>query len=265
MRKYKICMLCDSFDIGGAETHILTLANALADRGHALTLITAGGAYTSALRKEITVKLWPLGKKRCFLENLFRLRRLWRKERFHLLHAHTRMSALLCRFTCPERTVVTAHWVFDTGFPKKQLSFWGRETLAVSPDIKAYLQRFYGLRDDRIRVTVNGIDQALFAPKKKSEPPKISLCSRLDRDRALAAFHLLSASARLSDTVSFSLEIIGDGDCMEKLLALAVDLKKKHPRFSPSFLGGRTDVAALLADTDIFVGVSRAALEALSA
>ena len=263
--RYKICMLCDSFDIGGAETHVLTLANALSDAGHKLTLVTGGGAYTASLKKDIKVILLPLSRKSHFLGNLFRLRRLLRRGRFDVIHAHTRMAALYCRMLCPRRTVVTAHWVFATSFPKKQLSFWGKETLAVSPDIKDYLRHHYSLPDDRIRVTVNGIDQAVFAPKEKGGTPKISLCSRLDSDRAMAAFALLPAAARLSDRYPFTLEIIGDGDCMTPLRELSKRLMETHPRFSPSFLGGRTDVSALLADADIFVGVSRAALEALSA
>ena len=264
MRSYTICMICDSFDIGGAETHVLTLANALSATGHSITLVTGGGAYTASLKKDIKVILLPIGQRGRFCGNLFRLRRLFGQERFDVLHAHTRMAALYCRVLCPARTVVSAHWVFDTSFPKKQLSFWGKETLAVSPDIKEYLRHSYSLPEEQIRVTVNGIDQSVFAPKEKRETPKISLCSRLDSDRAMAAFALLPAAARLSDTYPFALEIIGDGDCMASLQDLAAKLKEKHPRFSPSFLGGRTDVSALLADADIFVGVSRAALEALS-
>ena len=265
MRKYKICMLCDRFDIGGAETHVLTLANALCEEGHTVALVTEGGAYTEKLHKDIRVFHLPLTKRPLSLSILFRLCRLIKREGFDVLHAHTRITAFYCRLLSTHRTVVTAHWVFDTSFPKKQLSFWGKQTLAVSEDIKDYLVRTYRLSPESIRVTVNGIDTALFIPKKKKGITKICLCSRLDKDRADAAFALLRAAASLSDTHAFSLQLIGDGDAMPALRDLAEALSRRHAAFHPVFLGARTDVSRFLSDADIFVGVSRAALEAMAA
>lgn len=265
MRKYEICMLCDRFDIGGAETHILTLSNALCDLGHHVTLLTAGGAFCQHLRKEVRVIHFPFLSPMRHPLLLPRLFRFLKKERFDVLHAHTRRTAFFCRLLSPRRTVVTAHWVFATSFPKKQLSFWGYRTLAVSEDIKGYLCRFYRLPQKQIQVTVNGIDHLQFMPAERHGVTKICLCSRLDADRADAAFALLRAAAVLSDTHVFTLTVIGDGDAMSSLRRLAAELSEKHPRFRLSLAGARTDVAPFLAECDIFVGVSRAALEAMAA
>lgn len=257
-------MLCDRFDIGGAETHILTLSNALCARGHTVTLLTEGGSYLSSLHKNIRVKCFPFLSRSRAPSVFLSLSHFLRAEKFDVLHAHTRITAFYCRLLAPARTVVTAHWVFDTHFPKRQLSFWGTETLAVSEDIKRYLHHAYRLPIKQIRVTVNGIDPVQFTSGERQGVTKICLCSRLDSDRADAAFALLRAAAPLSDTHDFSLSVIGDGNAMPDLKALAKALMSKHPHFHPVFHGARTDVSHFLTQTDIFVGVSRAALEAMA-
>ena len=164
-------MLTDRLDLGGAETHIVTLANHLSKKGHEVTVISGGGRLVSALFGVRHVTL-PLYRKRSFLSLYFTLWRFLKREGFDVIHAHTRFSAFLCRGIARERLVTTAHWVFDTAFPKKQLSVWGRYTLAVSPDISAYLQENYKLSAERILVTVNGIDTERFFPKKMKDGPK---------------------------------------------------------------------------------------------
>ena len=45
----KVLLLIDGLDIGGAETHVLTLARALKKKGVDISLISAGGAFAKAL------------------------------------------------------------------------------------------------------------------------------------------------------------------------------------------------------------------------
>ena len=47
----KILLLIDGMGIGGAETHVLTLAKALIREGKAVDVMCAGGAYTEALMR----------------------------------------------------------------------------------------------------------------------------------------------------------------------------------------------------------------------
>ena len=211
MQKYRICMLCDRLDLGGVETHVVTLANALAKRGHSVTLLSGGGRLCESLVgvKHITL---PLYRKRSFLFLLFTLWRLLRREHFDIIHAHTRYTAFLCRPLAGKRLVTTAHWVFDTRFPLGVLSHWGKATLAVSPDIEEYLVRCYRLPRARIFQTVNGIDTVEFSPQKKEHSrPKIVCCTRMEPERDRSVFCLLEACERLTD-IPFSLCILGDGN-----------------------------------------------------
>ncbi len=263
MRKYRVCMLCDRLDLGGAETHIVTLANRLAADGHEVTVLSGGGRLVSSLSGVRHITL-PLFRKRAFFSLLFSLRRLLRHEHFDVLHAHTRFTAFLCRHLAKKRTVTTAHWIFDTAFPKGSLTFWGKEALAVSEDIAAYLTENYKIPREQITVTVNGIDDRLFAPRKKeSDVRHIVSCTRMDPDRSLAAFCLLDAAARLPHG-AFTLTLIGDGADLAALKKKADALTAAHPSLSLRLTGGLSDVSPYLAEADIFVGVSRAALEGMA-
>lgn len=263
MKKIRICMLTDRLDLGGAETHIVTLANHLSKKGHEVTVISGGGRLVSSLFGVRHVTL-PLYRKRSFLSLYFTLWRFLKREGFDVIHAHTRFSAFLCRGIARERLVTTAHWVFDTAFPKKQLSVWGRYTLAVSPDISAYLQENYKLPAERILVTVNGIDIERFYPKKgKDGPKKIVYCSRIDRDRADVAFLLLRVLKHLPSS-DFTLTVLGDGNRFEELKKEVKTLLSACPQLSIRLEGGVCDVAPFLREADIFIGVSRAALEGMA-
>ncbi len=264
MQKFRICMLCDRLDLGGVETHVVTLANALAAGGHEITLISGGGRMCASLVgvKHITL---PLFKKRSFFWLFFTLWRLFRRKRFDVIHAHTRFSAFLCRFIAKARLVTTAHWVFDTRFPRGLLTHWGEATLAVSPDIEEYLRRSYRLSWEQIYLTVNGIDTRTFAPGEKNNAvPKIVCCTRMEPERDRSVFCLLEACEMLTD-IPFSLLILGDGSDLPIIQQKKDALLRKHPHLDITLGGGVSEVAFHLADADVFVGVSRAALEGMAA
>ena len=260
---FSVCLLCASFDIGGAETHVLTLARALADLGHRVTVVSGGGVYEKEADTFEHIRL-PLHKKRYFPFALRALRLLFKRRRFDIIHAHARYPAFLCRLL-GVRFVSTAHWVFSTRFPLRLLSFWGEECLAVSPDIGAYLKREYGLSEEKISLTVNGIDTSRFLAKERKGDISICHCSRLDSDRARAAFSLIEAVSRLCKEYLFHVRIVGDGTEKERITRLAEEVNQKAGRCVIEICGATADVAAYVGEADIFVGVSRAALEAMAA
>ncbi len=254
-------MVTSSLGTGGAETHILTLARALCDKGHRVTLVS-DGEYRGEHRH---ISL-PLLQKHAAWRTVAALARLFRREGFDVIHAHARYPALLCRLAGASPLVTTAHWVFKTTFPHRTLSVWGEKTLAVSPDVRDYLVKEYGLSKKSITVTVNGIDTARFAPRKRCDGVmRICLCSRLDADRAAAAYALIAAAPRLTAPFPIVVTIVGDGTEYGRLCRLAEAANRRLGEERVRMLGARENVADILAEQDIFVGVSRAALEAMAA
>jgi len=255
--------------LGGAETHILGLAKELTAMGHTVTIVSAGGKLTKQLPIGISHMTLPLDRKDplSVVRSLVGLQHILKKEDFSVVHAHARIPAFLCGIlqkTLSFRLVTTAH----LDFPKKRLgifSRWGEKTLAVSQDIKDHLIRVYGLAPDNIAVTVNGIDTSHFSPSPSGGRNGNHLLhvSRLDSDRSLTAFCLVAIAEELRRQFpSFRLTILGEGRDLAALRHVAHKLDPAGTYLA--VLGGVPDPAPYLREADLFVGVSRAALEAMA-
>ena len=259
-----ICFLTASFDIGGAETHILTLAEALVRKGHRVCVVSAGGVYEKRAEGAFRHITLPLNKKRRTLYSLIRLRRLFRRERFDVIHSHARYPSFLCKLL-GVRFVSTAHWVFNSRFPLGALTFWGDGTLAVSEDIRLYLEKEYGVKKN-VLVTVNGIDdERFYADKRDDGVYRICHASRLDGDRSLAAFLLCEAAQMLYPFFPFTVTIVGDGEDFKAVNKRAQAINARAGRAVIQMVGASTAVEEYMASADVFVGVSRAALEGMAA
>ncbi len=262
-----ILFLTSRLSLGGAETHIVGLAKSLTAMGHTVTIASAGGRLVEALPPTVAHITMPLDRKDplSLLRSLTALWRLLKSQKIPLVHAHARIpaviAALLQKFL-PFRFVTTAH----LDFPRKRwgrFSHWGERTLAVSQDIKDHLIHHYRLSPDNIAVTVNGIDTEQFCPVAHPAGMRLLHVSRLDEDRSLTAFYLIAVAGELKRRFpDFSLTILGVG---RHLTALRRAARETDP--TACFLtvvGGVSDPAPYLQAADLFVGVSRAALEAMS-
>ncbi|MBO5339385.1 MAG: polysaccharide pyruvyl transferase CsaB [Oscillospiraceae bacterium] len=280
---YKILMATMGLDIGGAETHIVELAKQLKVMGHDVAVISNGGVYVPEIEAAgIRHYAAPLHRRSvgCMLRSLKILRRVIRQEKPDLVHAHARIPGFLCgilhrRMKFP--FVTTAHWVFQTGGGLRHLTDWGQRTVAVSDDIKAYLIREYGIPAEHISVTINGIDTEKFSPEVSGErvlrefgldpeKPVVSYVSRMDEDRALVARQLIEIAPELDRQVpGVQLLIAGGGNVFDQLKSMADQVNEKLGRRMIAMTGPRTDINEIVAAGDMFVGVSRAALEAMAA
>ncbi len=261
----KILLLIDGMGIGGAETHVLTLARSLLKRGTHVDVMCDGGVYTDALRSAgIRVYLAPF-KKRDFFSVLKSIRALYsrRAEAYDVIHAHTRFTAALANFCLPRIPLVTTvHLDFSLSAAKRTLSCWGRMALAVSPDLKEYLIREYGVKNEDILLTNNGIDPEDFPPLP-IRGRDILHVSRLDKDRSLTA-HLLCeiAPALHRHSPNVKIRIYGGGNDFDGVAA-AAERANRLIGTTVVFLHGSTQsVATALKSASVFVGVSRAMLEA---
>ncbi|MCC8169006.1 MAG: polysaccharide pyruvyl transferase CsaB, partial [Oscillospiraceae bacterium] len=173
--------------------------------------------------------------------------------------------------------VTTAHWGFNTGYGLKYITDWGEKVVAVSEDIKTYLMDNYKVPAGDIRVTINGIDTEKFSPKTdkteimeeleiENDESVITYVSRLDESRSLVAKQLIEASLRFDAQIpKLKIIIVGAGDDFENVKAMAEEANSKIGRKAIILTGARMDINKLIAPCELFVGVSRAALEAMSA
>ncbi len=270
-------------EIGGAETHVLELSRALAEMGAEIVVASNGGVYVKDLTESGIkhVKL-PLHTKNpiAAVKSYLGLKKLIKKENFDIVHAHARIPAFLCGLLQRRlhfRFVTTAHWVFEVNALWKRIANWGEKTVAVSEDIKQYVIDNYGIFSDNISVTINGVDMKKFSSdidvsdvEKELGLPEdrktIVYVSRMDTDRSLAARMLAEIAPSLKEQYkNLHIAIVGGGDDLDYVTKLASDANKKIGEKFVHITGARTDINRLIALGDIFVGVSRAVLEAMSA
>lgn len=282
MRK-KILMVLMGLEIGGAETHAVELSKELVRRGYEVQMISNGGVYEREL-VDAGIKCFraPLHRRNVFtmLRSLVILWNVIRREKPDVVHAHARIPAFLCgilhklmRFPF----VTSAHWVFVVNGLLRVITNWGERTVAVSDDIREYLVDNYAVPREHISVTINGIDTTKFSASVSGEKvlrefgftadkPTVSYVSRMDESRALVARHLVEIAPRLRERIpNIQILIAGGGDVFDEIHERAEAVNAAAGERFVEMTGARTDINEIVAAGDVFVGVSRAALEAMAA
>ena len=278
----KILMVLMGLDIGGAETHVVELSKELKKRGNEILVVSNGGVY----EKELTdagIRCFhaPLHKRNVLLmlRSLSLLNKIIKTEKPDIVHAHARIPAFLCGFLHKKygfTFVTSAHWVFYVSPLLKKICNWGQSTVAVSEDIREYLRENYRIPEDNVIVTVNGVDTGKFSASTSAEKifkefdidpekPVISYVSRLDSSRSLVARHLVQAAPKLKkEYPDLQIMITGGGDDFENIKKMVFLENSAKGEDYIKLTGPRSDINEIVAACDVFVGVSRSALEAMA-
>lgn len=269
----KILICSTRMCVGGAETHVLSLARAFTAAGNQVCVLSSGGVYADKLSEEgIDHRVLPLDKKNpvSVIRSRRAIKKIALKEKFDVVHAHGRIPAFICgtlrHIDAFPPLVVTAHGFYGKSSAHTIFSEWGDRTIAVSEDVKKFLTEKYGLSEKKITVIPNGVDTDI-PPHVPAAELRITTASRLDGDTALTALLLCELMPRIRrdfPALRPTLTIAGGG----KMLPAIRDTARRVNAGSPGAVtvaGEVTDMPALLARSDIFVGSSRAALEAMSA
>ncbi len=278
----KVLMATMQLDIGGAETHIVELSKELKRRGIDVMVASNGGAYVQeieeagikhfkvALNSKSPISLW---------QSYHSLKKIIIENKIDVVHAHARIPGFLCGLLHARykfRFVTTAHWVFNTKFPFNLLTNWGDRSLAVSDDIKKYLIDNYNCDEEKIRVTINGIDTQKFSDSVDfsdiakefnfgTDKTRIIYVSRMDVDRSLVAHKLIEATPEIFKQVpDLEVVIVGGGNDYEQIQKEAENVNTMLGSRVVITTGARVDINKFVASGDVFVGVSRAALEAMA-
>ncbi len=261
-----ILLLTDSLGIGGAETHIKTLAAELFKVGQNVTV----AAPEQTLKGELPcgvefAPLPPLSKNPYHLVRTYlALCRILRRGKYDIVHSHARLPALLCASLRRRGAVLTIH----AKYPKSRVGrlIFRRNTpvICVSEDLRGHIIKSFGVKEENITVISNGIDTSLFYPdRKKARGHSVVFVSRLDKNCSLSAVLLCRIAGKMRRRYGdFTLKIVGGGDRYSKIEAFAEAINAAVGADVITMTGNVGDVSPILREADIFVGVSRAALEA---
>lgn len=268
-----ILICATRMSIGGAETHILSLARSFRAMGHKVCVASSGGEYVSALKDfGISHVRLPLDKKdpSSVLKCTRAIYKMVRERRFDVIHAHGRIPSFVC---CSLRrkkgsvpVVVTVHGIYDPTQPRRFFSRFGDHTIAVSADVRDHLINAYRLKAENITVIPNGVDTT--APEHvDADKLRILTASRLDKDTALTAILLCGLMPRLRrdfPDLEPTLTIVGGGEMLDRVREAAKQANLASEG-AVTVIGAVTDMSKMLARADVFVGSSRASLEAMAA
>jgi glycosyltransferase involved in cell wall biosynthesis len=250
-----------SLEIGGAETHVVELSKELVSRGYDVMVASNGGAYTKELIdggvKVVTIPMHSK-KPQFVLKSLSKLNKTLKEYNPDIVHAHARIPALYASVFEKKfkfRMITTVHGKFKTNWLLKRITQWGNEIFVVSDDIRTYLLENYPVESAKIFKTINGIDTNRFNRETIQYPySEIIHVSRLDGSTSKTAELLI----RYAQETGINLRVVGDGTRFDGLKSLAGDFSNIN------LTGASYQVEKELMKSDIFVGISRAALEAMS-
>lgn len=242
----RILFLTGHLRIGGIPVYTVTLARALARRGHQPIVASSGGALVEALaaagvphvRMPIDVHS-PLHPSA--LRSLVQLRSLIHRYHPDVMHAQTRVAHVLAGVAgrlAGVPVVTTAHGFYQRRWWRRTLPFWGRRVIAVSPSVKAFMCKAYDVPADKIAVVLNGIEWTPPAPAvldaaverfrrawglSAEGGPILGMVARLSVVKGAGV--LLEAFHRLRRTVPAArLLIVGDGPSRADLIKQAYAL-----------------------------------------
>jgi len=267
-------LLCGaSMGIGGAETHMLTLAIGLAERGNKVTVVAERGKLCEELKHhKIKFIRAPLSSDKItdMIKSYKVLWKLIERTDFDIVHAHSRISAFLIDRIRKKRQksfkfVVTAHARYRTNRTLKLASVWGDECIAVSKDIKQHLIKNYGVFDRKISVVPNGVNTKKYFPSGSGEKCSVLFVSRLDRDCSAGAIGLCHIAPTLFEKFpKLKITVAGGGNDFKSVKLIADRANRIIGKDVITLTGYQSDIAPLIERHEYIVGVSRVALEAMA-
>lgn len=278
-------LLTSHLKIGGIPVYTVTLANCLRKKGHTVFVASSGGQLKGELSAGITHIDVPLKTHSVLSPKIwtaiFKLRRLIKKEKIDIIHAHTRVAHftahVLSRMTGVPY-VATWHGFYRPHFFRKFIPCWGEKTIAISKGVLRHLVDDFNREETKVRLIFNGVDASKFKNdytedqrqviKRKyglKNGPIVGIICRIAGDKG-HAFLIEAFKGALSQVPEAQLIIVGEGK-------LKNDLKSRVARLGIGeavyFFDGTLNPREFLAVMDVFTmpsieeGFGIAAVEAM--
>jgi len=162
-----ILQILPSLDIGGVETGTVELACYLAQHGHRAIVVSGGGRLVRELdRAGSRHYTLPVGKKSLFtiISMIGKLRAIIRKEDIDIVHAHSRVPALIAYFACKLSNrvlITTAHGYYKKHLLSESMG-WGKRVIVASNIMAKHMMDNFNVPYDRVRLIPQGVDVNRF-------------------------------------------------------------------------------------------------------
>jgi glycosyltransferase involved in cell wall biosynthesis len=264
----RILLMVKRFQFGGAENHVCELANALANEGHLVWLLSGAGFQVCRLNpaiQHIKVRFSDLK----LLFHLYSLVRLIRKEQITIIHAHQRFPIFLGTLAakwCKIPIVATVHGSPLTDLKSNMVKKHVDKVITIRESCYDLLKDSPSIRS-RVVMIPNGIRIPASAASWEAGDGGLSLyyISRLDKHHIqLLKFFLSEVWPQfVCKYPDASLSVVGDGTGFKKILSFWKGKKFDLYRKTVRFTGFCPEVPVLCRKADLVMGVGRVAIESL--
>jgi lipopolysaccharide heptosyltransferase II len=251
----KILQILPELKSGGVERGAVDLAKHLVKKGHTAIVVSAGGPLVGDLTSAGAAHYaLPVHKKSPFTfgSSVNALARIIEKEKVDIVHARSRVPALIAFFACRKvqvPLVTTCHGFYSKHLLSRVMG-WGKLVIVASHIIGKRMRDDFGVPHRKIRLIHRGVNLEEFKLREetqddKKKPIVIGLIGRITPIKGHPLF--LKAMARVTRVYpNIKIQIIGDApkaQYKEELLMLTRRLGLSH---SVEFLGTRYDIPELL-------------------
>jgi lipopolysaccharide heptosyltransferase II len=259
-----VLQILPSLDVGGVETGTIDLAKYLVAHGQKAITVSGGGRLVREL-DSIGARHYslPVGKKSLIsiIMMVKSLREIIRKEEIDIVHARSRVPALIAYFACKlsnKAFVTTAH-----GYYKKHLMSeamgWGKYVIVASNIMAKHMMDDFHVPHDRIRLIPRGVDLDRFhfrdPDMRQSEWFVVGMVSRITPLKGHADF-IKAASILARQIPKLKVVIVGQAPKVKYKDDLELLVRSLGLSNTISFLPATNDVPNIMRGLDVLVSAT---------
>ena len=278
-KQHRVLMVLDSMNLGGTETHVFSLVEALQRQGCSCYIVGWNGPMSQVFA-QIGCPIHYIDFMAGNLESKERkivqdLEKFMEDEEITVVHAHQTPSGKIAAKAAKKLGISFVFTVHGMYYPQEELHFVlqnSQAVISVSNPVQDYLlnQKFTS------HLIPNGVDLRTFYTASYPEFRKVHnipenarvivYVSRITWSKAIVCDTLLRAvkDLRKEGLSDLHVVVVGDGFQFHDIERLT---KTIHHFTSHTFIhlvGNQTDVSPYYAIADLVVGTGRVALEAMA-
>ncbi|MCX5680318.1 MAG: glycosyltransferase [Candidatus Omnitrophica bacterium] len=259
-----ILQILPSLDIGGVETGTVDLACYLVKHGHRAIAVSGGGRLVRELdRAGSRHYTLPVGKKSLFtiISMIGKLRAIIRKEDIDIVHAHSRVPALIAYFACKlsgRVLITTAHGYYKKHLLSESMG-WGKRVIVASNIMAKHMMDNFGVPYDRVRLIPQGVDVSRFEfvdhSSIYSEYFTVGMISRITPLKGHADF-IRAVSILNRKIPRLKALIVGDAPKEKYKESLELLVRRFGLGQVVEFVPATSDVPSIMAKLDVLVSAT---------
>ena len=262
-----ILQLVPKLNIGGVEKGTVEVARHLVLTGHKAVVVSGGGELEKNLAA-IGARHYkiPIGRKNPFimLYCYFKLKHVVRKENINIVHARSRIPALIGYFAARRSGrifITTAHGQYRKHFISRAMG-WGKIVIVANETMARYMRDNFDVPLRKIVIVPRGVDLKKFSFELPSrhvgKTVRIGMISRFTPLKGHLDF--LKAVSYVSRKMP-NIEVIMMGDKLsakeEYIKKIELTIRRLTLGSVVKFVSSREDVAKVMSSLDVLVSANR--------